>query len=152
VKRVEEKQAEAQEQAQAEKHEEGASDPGPVKQGPDADQEAAAANDNEQEQELLTPTSILDWMSAPMSLATDYADHVSEYKRPLAKLAKFVLPTVCGYADDAAATNILARLGVGVEESEKMLGDGDSKETQVVVESSSSDVNSIVRRFSMTPL
>jgi hypothetical protein len=48
---------------------------------------------------------------------------------------------VCGYADDAAATNILARLGVAVEESEHMLGDGDSKETQAVVQSSFSDAN-----------
>jgi hypothetical protein len=76
-----------------------------------------------------------------MSLATDYAEHVSEYKRPLAKLAKFVLPAVCGYDDGAAATNILVRLGVGVEEIKQMLGDGDSNETQVVVESSSSDAN-----------
>jgi hypothetical protein len=143
VKRAEEKQAEAQDQISAENNGEGESDPVPVKQGPDDDQEAAAVKDNEQKQELITRALIVEWMSAPMSLATDYADHVSEYKRPLAKLAKYVLPVVCGYADDAAATNILARLGVAVEESEKMLGDVDSKETQAVVQSSSSPLSSL---------
>jgi hypothetical protein len=54
-----------------------------------------------------------------------------------------VLPAVCGYVDDAAATNILARLGVAVEESEKMLGDVDSKETRVVVQSASSPLASV---------
>jgi hypothetical protein len=50
--------------------------------------------------------------------------------------------------DEGGKTNILARLGVGVKESENMLGHGDSKETQVVVESSSSDANAEVE----TPL
>jgi hypothetical protein len=143
VKRAEEKQVKqvkAQEQAQAEKDEEGASDPISEKQVAVKDGDNAS-QDNGQEQELITPTEIAEWMSAPMRLATDYADHISEYKRPLAKLAKFVLPVVCGYADGTAATNILTRFGVGVEESAKMFGTVDSKEVPAVVESPSSDTN-----------
>jgi hypothetical protein len=100
-----------------------------------------ASQDKGQEQELVTPTEIVEWMSAPMSRATDYADHISEYKRPLAKLAKIVLPVVCGYADGTAAINILTRFGVGVEESTKMFGTVDSKEVHAAVESPSSDTN-----------
>jgi hypothetical protein len=152
VKRPEEKQVEAQEQAQAEKAEEGTSDPISEKQDPDHEVVAVevvdgdrASQDKGQEQELITPTEIVQWMSAPMSRATDYADHISEYKRPLAKLAKIVLPAVCGYArrraDGTVATNILARFGVGVEESAKMFGTVDSKEVHAAVELPSSDTN-----------
>jgi hypothetical protein len=147
VKRAEEKQVEAQEQDQEEKSEEG--DEQEVAAANDGDeQEVAAAKDgdkasqdNEREQELITSTEIAELMSAPMRLATDYAEHISEHKRQLTKLAKVVLPAVCGYADGTAATKLLARLGVGAEESAKMFGTVNSKETQAVVKSSSSDTN-----------
>jgi hypothetical protein len=73
-------------------------------------------------QKLVTPAKVVEWMSAPMNKATDYADRPSEHKKPLVKLAKILLPVMCGYGDTAAAQKVLARLGVDEKEIIKMLG------------------------------
>jgi hypothetical protein len=73
-------------------------------------------------QELVTPTEVVEWMSAPMNIATDYADHPSDHKKSLVKLPKILLPIMCGYDDTAAAKKVLHRLGVNEEGSAKLLG------------------------------
>jgi hypothetical protein len=70
-----------------------------------------------------TPSSleVVEWMSAPTSLATKYVGHSADHKTALAKLAKIVLPTMCGYTDPTAQTRLLIRLGVGQEKVACML-------------------------------